>query len=132
MDSLPSNVPQFTFEVEGLPQKLRVARFSGCESLSELFQFTLELASEDSEIDFPKVVGQPAVLTILSLQGRRYVHGMVSRFEYGGNIGRFTLYTAELVPRLWLFSHRHSSRIFQDKSVSDIVKQVLREAGMSS
>jgi type VI secretion system secreted protein VgrG len=129
---LPSNVAQFTFQVAGLDQDLRVARFSGTEGISQLFRFTVELAAEDPEIDFKAVVGKPAVLTLYGDQGERYVNAMISRFAQTGERGRFTLYTAELVPHLWLLAFHHRSRIFQKQSVPDIITQVLQEVGLSS
>lgn len=136
MAFVPSNVAQFTFEVAGLDQELRVVRFTGNEGLSQLFRFALELASDDPAIDFGTVVGQPGRLTLYGDHGERYVNGMVSRFEQSGDRGRFTIYHAELVPHLWLLAFRHRSRIFatpmQPLSVPDIIKKVLEEAGLSS
>lgn len=132
MVSIPSNVAQFTFQVAGLDQELRVVGFTGTEALSQVFRFALELATEDPEIDFGAVVGKSARLTVYGDQGERHVHGMVSRFEQVADRGRFTIYHAELVPHLWLLAHRHRSRIFQQLSVPDIIKQILEELGFTS
>lgn len=132
MAILPSNVTQYTFEVQGLESELRVVGFSGIEAISQLYHYHLELASEDGEIDFAAAVGKSGLLTIASEHGERHVHGIVSQFTQGNDIGRFSIYTAEIVPWAWLLSHRHASRIFQQMSVPDIVKQVLDEAGLQS
>ena len=55
---------QVTFKVEGLGSRLHVLAFQGEEALSRLFRFTLELASEDDDLPFDSVVGQPATLTL--------------------------------------------------------------------
>src|SRR5205085_5694418 len=39
---------------------------------------------------------------------------------------QFTSYSAEVVPKLWLLTHQARSRIFQQKSVPDILKQVFQ------
>lgn len=132
MPFVPANVAQFTFEVAGFDRELRVVRLTGNEALSQLFRFTLELASEEPEIDFGAVVGKGARLILLGDSGERFVNGMVSRFEQTAERGRFTLYQAELVPHLWLLAFRHRSRIFQQRSVPDIIKQILEEVGLTS
>jgi type VI secretion system secreted protein VgrG len=132
MAFVQSNVAQFTFEVSGLDRELRVVRFTGSEGLSHLFRFTLELATEDPELDFGAVIGKPGCLTIYGDNGERYVNGIVSRFEQAAERGRFTIYQAELVPYLWLLALRHKSRIFQHLSVPDIIAKVLQEARLSS
>src|SRR5262249_36895076 len=44
---------------------------------------------------------------------------------------RFTTYFADLYPRMWLLTKTRDSRIFQNKGVPDIVKQVLQEHGVT-
>jgi type VI secretion system secreted protein VgrG len=111
---------------------LQVVQFNGQEEISRLFHFTLELASKDGEIDFTKVLGQPATLTIVGEPETRFVNGIVCRFEQAGRSVDFTRYRAELVPTVWLLTQRQDCRIFQEKSVPDIVKQVLEDAGVPS
>ncbi|EPX61054.1 VgrG protein [Cystobacter fuscus DSM 2262] len=107
-------------------------RFSGHEELSSLYEFQLELACEESALSFSDVVGQQALLTIEGEQAPRHVHGIVSRFEQVGSHPRYTRYQATLVPLVWRLRHRRDNRIFQDLSTPDILKQVLRKAGVSS
>jgi type VI secretion system secreted protein VgrG len=122
-----------TFRVGTLAETaLKVVQFNGSEGLSQLFQFTLELASKDGEIDFAKVLGEAALLTIQGNPEPRHVSGIVCRFEQAGRGTDFTRYRATLVPALWLLTQRQNFRIFQDKSVPDIVKAVLAEAKVPS
>jgi uncharacterized protein involved in type VI secretion and phage assembly len=41
-------------------------------------------------------------------------------------------FRAELVPSVWLLTHRYKSRIFQNKTVQDIINDVLTQAGFAS
>lgn len=132
MAILESNIAHFTFAVTGLEPELRVVRFTGSEGLSQLFRFSLELASDEAEIDFSAVVGKPALLTIYGEQGERYVNGIVSRFEQAREGLRLTTYHAELVPQLWLLSYRHKSRTFQHMTVPDIIAKILDEVSIPS
>jgi len=132
MSNLPANVERFLFEVSGCEERLRVVSFGSSEAISQLFNVELELATENSELDFTQLIGQAGVLTIVGEEEERYFHGMISRFEQGGSGIRFTSYHATLVPKIWYLGHRYNCRIFQKMNVKDIVKKLLREAGIPS
>ena len=79
---------------------LLLETLSGVESISRPFHFELGLLSEDPEIDFTKIVGQPITIT-LDLHGAkepRYVHGHIRSFTQLRNRDGFAHYRAELVP----------------------------------
>ncbi|MCX8117640.1 MAG: type VI secretion system tip protein VgrG [Desulfobacterota bacterium] len=122
---------KFLFEVLGTSYETRVLEFTLTESLSSPFELDLSLASED-EIKFEEVVGKEALLTLLGEEKDRYCHGIINRFSFRGSKGRFYLYQARVVPKLWLLSLERDCRIFQDKDVEEIVKQVLQEGGIPS
>ncbi|MBI3597295.1 MAG: type VI secretion system tip protein VgrG [Nitrospirae bacterium] len=127
------NEADYTFKAGSYTgDKLRVVRFFGSEGVSELFRFSVDLASTDGAVDFEKVVGEPALLTIHGEKGKRYVHGLISLFEQVGKDGKWTLYRAEVVPAVWVLSRRMTCRIFQNQRVPDIIKKVLTDAGIAS
>ena len=67
---------------------------------------------------FDKLLGQKASIEVLLPSGEsRYFHGIVSRFSQGGQNQRFTRFSADLVPQLWLLTRSMRSRIFQHQSV---------------
>jgi type VI secretion system secreted protein VgrG len=101
--------------------------FSGQEAISSLFQFHLDLIAENTQtIAFDKLLGQKVAIEMtLPNAESRYFHGIVSRFSQGGQNYRFTRYSAEVVPQLWLLTRTVRSRIFQHMSVIDILKKVL-------
>ncbi|WP_410497874.1 type VI secretion system Vgr family protein [Chitinibacter sp. S2-10] len=109
---------------------LQVESFSGEECLSGLFHFTVKLAAENDELDFAKLLGEPASLKIkLPDQTERIWHGIVGRFAQIGNEGNKNQYQAELLPWFWLLQHTQDSRIFQQLSVPDIVEKVFKARG---
>jgi type VI secretion system secreted protein VgrG len=55
----------------------------------------------------------------------RYFSGICSRFSEGDRSGKTTMYRAELVPAFWLLTKTRDRRIFQDKSVPEILRSVL-------
>jgi type VI secretion system secreted protein VgrG len=111
---------------------LLVTGFRGTEELSCLFSFELSLIAENSTtIDFSKLVGHDISLSVAtSGEGGatewRYLSGICARFSQGNRNEEFTSYYAEVFPKVWLLTRRAQSRIFQQKSVPDILKAVLQ------
>lgn len=107
--------------------KLLLIGLSGTEGLSELFGFHMDvLAANDVDVAFDKLLGQKVTATLLLPKGgKRYFSGICSRVAQGHREADFTSYQLEIVPQLWLHTRRAQSRIFQHKSVPDILKKVL-------
>jgi type VI secretion system secreted protein VgrG len=111
---------------------LLVTGFRGTEELSCLFSFELSLIAENSTvIDFSKLVGHDISLSVATAgEGGatewRYLNGICARFSQGNRNEEFTSYYAEVYPKVWLLTRQAQSRIFQQKSVPDILKKVLQ------
>ncbi len=113
--------------------KLFLASFDGTERISQPFSYQLDLLAEDPGLDFAKLIGKPIGLEVAFGEGDpRFFHGIVSRLAQGGQDDRFTHYRAEVVPQLWLLSRRRNCRIFQEKSVPEILKTILGEHGVTN
>jgi len=124
---------QMAFQVSSRPlDEFQVIRFKGTEGISQLYRFDIDMASSAGLIEFGDIVGQAAALSVFTRDGERWFHGIVSRFEMVGETHERTQYRAELVPTMWLLTHRYCSRIFQNKSVKDIITDVVTEAGIAS
>lgn len=122
---------KFLFEVLGTSCELSVKNLHLTERISSPFELQISLVSED-EINFDDVVGKEALLTLVGEDKDRYLHGILRQFIQNGSKGRFFLYEAEVVPSLWLLSLEQDCRIFQNKKVEDIIKQILQDAGITS
>ena len=125
-----SKEADFIFQSAGYDGDLRVVRFKGSESISELYSFRLELASLDPGIDFDAVVGKQGLLTMYHENGRRFVHGRVLSFDQTREGTEYTYYEAHITPIFWFLRYRHDSRIFQNMDVTAIVRQVFSDAGI--
>jgi len=126
---LRGNDARFLFEISGVKPELLVARFDLAEGVSVPYELSVELACDD-EVKMDDALGKEGFLTLTGDGGDRIVHGVVDRFEHMGNRGRFGLYSARVVPYLRWLSLERDCRIFQNKSVPDIVKQVLQDSGL--
>lgn len=105
---------------------LLVYRVRAREELGRMSEFQIDLLSLKSDIDFDKVVGQDVTVKLmLPNDSVRYFHGFVTRFVQGGTHGRYFAYHAVVHPWLWFLTRTTNCRIFQDKKVPDILKEVL-------
>lgn len=113
------------------PEVLLLESLSGVEGVSRLFRFELELLSEDFEVAFNKLIGQPVAVRIdvPAMAEPRYLHGHISRFEQLRNKNGLARYRAELVPWLWFLTQTTDCRIFQRKRVHEIIEQVCKDNG---
>jgi type VI secretion system secreted protein VgrG len=109
-----------------LGDQLLFSAMSGREEMSRLFEFQVELLSESHTISPPALLGKSISLDIMTHQGgKRYLDGHCMRFAYLGNHGRFYKYQATLRPTLWYATRGSDVKIFQKKSVPNIIKEVL-------
>ncbi len=124
---------RFSFVSKGLPEDtFEVVRFRGEEGISRLFQFDIVLISEDPEVDIDSVLQNPAVFSIHRGEEDRKIHGIVSEFEQMHEVDQYTFYQASLVPRIWLSDLYKENQLFLDKSVPEIIEEILKQAGLTS
>ena len=114
------------------PKTLRLRALTGEERISGLFHFRLEMRSRESDIDFGQIVGRSVTVT-MSLAGavQRYVNGVVGRFVQGDGSADAAVYYADLYPSLWLLTMSSDCRIFQGRSVPEILEAVFEEHGLT-
>jgi len=111
-------------------EMLMLAGLTGQEALGRPFVFELDLISTEAEVELESVIAQPVTVQIELTEGKyRYINGIVTRFACVGGAGRYTRYSATLRPWFWPLVHTQDSRIFADKTVPDLVKELLRNHG---
>jgi type VI secretion system secreted protein VgrG len=124
---------QFTFD-SPLGKGVLVEGFSGVEGLSRLFHFKLTLSTSTQEPIAPnQIVGKPVSWSIKHGKSpQRHFSGYVKSLTAGGQSAQgLRFYYAEVVPWLWLLSRASDCRIFQNKTVPDIIKEVFGDFGFS-
>ncbi len=109
----------------------------GQEGISQLFSFHLNLLSEKPDISFKNIIGKSVTIIIDLQDGKyRYINGIVSEFyqlsagDPSTSNNLLSHYTATVVPFLWLLTRTTDSRIFQHKSVPDIVEKIFGDNGV--
>jgi type VI secretion system secreted protein VgrG len=107
--------------------KLLLVGLSGTESLSQLFRMELDLiATNETEVPFDQILGKKVTAHIAAPgNNHRHFSGICNRISQGGRDQYFTSYRAEIVPEVWFLTHKSQSRIFQAKTVPQILQKVL-------
>src|SRR5262249_54708480 len=112
-----------------------IHKFEFDEGISRLFTIHAEvLVQEDKEkekISFCKpedVLGKPVSILLNQEEANtfRYFNGIVNRISQGNRTDRFSMYDLTIVPHAWLFTQRIQNRIFTDKKVPDILRDVFK------
>ena len=133
--AMMASEPEFELNVGSYTAgELAVVSFEASEEISRPYQVDVLTAYKvDEGVDVGSLAGEAASLVVHLGDGTdRLINGVVSKvesWEEGGRElrGRVRL---RIVPRLWKLGQTRQSRIFQGKSVPDIVKQVLSEGGV--
>ncbi|AVS79576.1 type VI secretion system tip protein VgrG, partial [Paracidovorax avenae] len=113
-----------------LGEQLHFRQLRGSEELSQLFSFDIDLLSEGRDIDPKALLGKTATVEIETEGGgKRYLDGLVTRFGMQGQDHRLYSYHLRLQPWLWVATRRQDFRIFQFKTVPQIVQEVLGRYG---
>lgn len=119
---------------------LLLQAFEGKESVSETFEFDLTVHSTNHNIPLDSLIGTSATVVIsLPDKKERFINGIISEFQH---IGTFLLeegtlssvlshYQARLIPWFWTLKLNQDCRIFQNKNVPDIVRQIFEENSLA-
>ncbi|MCK2124864.1 type VI secretion system tip protein TssI/VgrG, partial [Pseudomonas sp. PNPG3] len=123
---------RFTFQPLAGQIDFEVVSFELDEMISSPFQLKLELISFEDEVDFGQLLDQPVLFTIWrGERPLRYVHGLVSSFSQGETGFYRTRYRALVEPVLARACLRSNWRIFQQKTVPQILELMLRRQGIA-
>ena len=112
----------------GLPESLMAERFAGREGVNELFCFDIDALSTSTSLELGQFIGEELTVRLLQPDGsRRSWHGLCTQASWLGADGGVARYRLRLEPALALLRLRRDNYIFQDKSVRDIVQELLAD-----
>ena len=122
----------FTFACAGAGgAELLVHGFSASESLFGLTQVDVELVTTDPDIDLHGMLDADATLTVHhKYAGVRHFSGVIAACSRGEEGHNRTMYSVTMLPALHRLAHGSDCKIFQQKTVPDIIKEVLSEYGV--
>ena len=115
-------------------EQLMFRSMRGTEGLSQLFEFEVDLLSPSMSIDMKAVLGKPLALEIQTAGEPRLLNGQIVRFTMMGKEGdtsRHIVYRASVRPWLWYLTRSSDCKIFQNKSVVEILEEVFADYGFA-
>lgn len=118
-----------------IPEKdevsFQVVSFKGYEALSQLFHFTFELYSENSDLAVRQLLGKKASFTLQVLGKTRTLHGMVAYCRILQPIEKGYLYQLRMVPRLSRLEMIQTNEIYLEQTLTDTLTEILEEGEFS-
>lgn len=114
------------------PNKLLLKSMSGREELGRLFDYHLVLLDPDKDVDPDKLVGTNVTVRLQTENAKtRYYNGYIASLAFLGYEENAGVYHAQMVPWLWLLSRSSDCRIFQEKTVQQILQEVFGDFGFN-
>ncbi|MFS2099347.1 type VI secretion system tip protein TssI/VgrG [Variovorax sp. Varisp85] len=113
-------------------EQLKFRAMRGREGLSQLFEFEVDMVSTSFSLDLKQLLGTSLTLELADEGAPRFLNGTVVRFELVGRAnetGRHYIYRALVQPWLWYLTRTTDCRIFQNKSVPEVLDEVLGKYG---
>ncbi|EBX7828533.1 type VI secretion system tip protein VgrG [Salmonella enterica subsp. enterica serovar Livingstone] len=120
------------------PGALLFASLDGGETLSELFSYVVQLKTPDTlnlgyvspaaNLPLKPMVGKDLCVNIeLDGGSKRHISGLVTAARVVGHEGRSVTYELRMEPWVKLLTHTSDYKAFQNKTVVDILDEVLAE-----
>ena len=109
---------------------LLLSQVRGQEQISSLFNFELSAVSYYRDIDPRDILGQNVSFRIdRNDKESRYFNGFVNQVSNTGRNEKFLSYRINVVPWLWFLTQSSDCKIFQNKSVPEIIECVFAGFG---
>lgn len=127
---------RYRLDIPSCTASLDVEEFNGKESMSELYYYEVIFSSSDQNISSAQLLTKPATLTmgtgpLMGLTGQKVVHGVVTHFKRISGSRDQATYQIIIEPFLSLLRKQfRTHRFFVNKSVPEVVTEVLQEHGL--
>ena len=98
------------------------------DALGRPFECTIDVLSEDHSIDDQDLLGTSLTVSHEPVDGRKhFINGLVSEVAYFGIFKDYSRYQIIIRPWFWFLKHTTDSRIFQKKSVPEIISVICKD-----
>lgn len=113
---------------DGAGPDMPVEAWWGRETLSAGFELSIDLLSTDCHLELKCFLGRSVSLGTHLSDGQQYLRtGLVRSAQKLGSDGGFARYRLTIVPWVWLLGRGRHNRVFQDKTVIQIVEAVFAD-----
>ncbi|HAS1023847.1 TPA: type VI secretion system tip protein VgrG [Enterobacter cloacae] len=131
-----SGLNRYHLDIPSCTAALDVESFTGKEFMSELYYYQVIFTSSVQNISSAQLLTKPATLTmgtgpLMGLTGQKVVHGVVTHFKRISGSRDQATYQIIIEPFLALLRKQfRTHRFFVNKSVPEVVTEVLQEHGL--
>ena len=132
--STPLN--RYHLNIPSCSSPLDVEHFSGREGMSQTYYYIINFTSTDNYLDASLLLRKSATFTmgtgvLQELVNQKVVHGVITDFRRISGSADQAKYQLTLEPSLKLLDKQHRShRFFVNKSIPEVVTEVLKEHGL--
>ncbi len=116
--------------------ELEVITFRGRERVNDVYAYDVTFVTQaPPDTIHTTLLGAPVCLTLKGSPTPQVIQGIVSSLEALGGVpgergSRYRRYALTIVPKLWLLKRRRVTRIFQGRTVLQIVTKLLEPLGL--
>lgn len=134
--TISASLNRYHLIIPSCPSPLDVEHFSGREEMSQTYYYIINFTSTDNDLDAGLLLRKSATFTMgtggLKEQvSQKVVHGVITDFRRISGSADQAKYQVILEPFIKLLDRQHRShRFFVNKSVPEVVTEVLREHGL--
>ncbi|WP_260232680.1 MULTISPECIES: type VI secretion system Vgr family protein [unclassified Enterobacter] len=135
-EAFKSSLNRYHLDIPSCRSSLDVEEFVGQEFISDLYRYTIRFTSIDKDIAVEQLLNKPAMLImgtgpLATMTGLKVVHGTITHFRRLSGSEDQSTYQIIVEPFLALLGRQfRSHRFFVNKSVPEVVTQVLSEHGL--
>jgi type VI secretion system secreted protein VgrG len=121
---------QFSLEGDKLPAEATVARFEAVEGISEPYSVEIEFTTADALFRVEDCLRTRMCLVVVNGAGhtRRY-DGVVDRARFVRVVAEQRHFEVRIRPALAALAHREGCRIFQEKTIVQVIQKIFEDAG---
>ncbi|ELG8363481.1 type VI secretion system tip protein VgrG [Escherichia coli] len=134
--TISASLNRYHLIIPSCPSPLDVEYFSGREEMSQTYYYIINFTSTDNDLDAGLLLRKSATFTMgtggLKEQvSQKVVHGVITDFRRISGSADQAKYQVILEPFIKLLDRQHRShRFFVNKSVPEVVTEVLQEHGL--
>ncbi|MDI3428209.1 type VI secretion system Vgr family protein [Enterobacter sp. V87_3] len=135
-ETLTSSLNRYRLDIPSCSSPLDVEEFSGRECMSALYLYTIRFTSIDHDISAEQLLNKSATLSmgtgsLAAMTGMKVIHGTVTHFRRISGSADQSTYQILVEPFFALLGRQfRTHRFFVNKSVPEVVEQVLQEHGL--
>jgi type VI secretion system secreted protein VgrG len=120
---VPAADREILLKIPAFSDEVFFAEMSGRDEISHPFRYELLFACANLDLKALDVLGQPVIIEVTG-DSPRFFHGLATAFGLHEIRDDYAYYRLTMSPWLWFLSMKTDNRIFQEKTVPQIIEEV--------